>query len=467
MRFYSKLVPIYLAFTTSGTALGGEPDKLPNRIDQLVAEAMQKQKIPGLAVAVVRNGQPVTVKGYGLANVEHNVPVTQETIFQSGSVGKQFTATAVMLLVEDGKMALGDSITKFLPDAPTRWVPITIRHLLTHTSGIPNFPYGEIDMRKDRTEDELAKIAFGLSLEFEPGFRWNYSNTGYLLLGVIIHKASGRFYGELLKERVFAPIGMKTARIIDEADIIPHRSAGYRLLAGRLANQEWVSPVLNTTADGSMYISILDMVAWDKALRSKAVLKQESWEQVYTPVKLKSGKAYPYGFGWSVDDFTGQRRHHHGGAWQGFKTHISRYLADDLTVIVLANLANAEPGEIAEKIAASVNPKLARSDDPIADKDPAVTERVRNLLRLTQTGNLTKDELASVPNRFFPRVAASYRNLLEPLGELKTIQLIEFRELGDDREFRYIATFKDQRVEVSLTLDGDGKVSNYRLAKKS
>jgi CubicO group peptidase (beta-lactamase class C family) len=456
-----------LALFCLGPGFAEKPGPLTQRIDTLVHDEMKKQNVPGVAVAVVHRGELVTVKGYGLANVEHNVPVTPATIFQSGSVGKQFTAAAVMLLVEDGKMALDDSITKYLPDAPARWVPITIRHLLTHISGIPNFPYGNIDMRKDHTEDELAKIAFGLPLEFEPGVRWNYSNTGYLLLGVIIHKASGRFYGELLKERVFAPIGMKTARIIDEADIVPHRAAGYRLLHGRLANQEWVSPTVNTTADGSMYISILDMVAWDQALRARAVLKPESWQQVYTPVKLKSGKSYPYGFGWSVDDFSGQRRHHHGGSWQGFKTHISRYLADDLTVIVLANLANAEPGTIAENIAALVNPKLARSDEPIADKDPAMTDRVRDLVRLTQSGKLSKNDLASVRSGFFPRAAETYRKLLEPMGELQTVQLIELRELGDDREFRYLAIFKDQRVEVTLTLDGDGKVTNYRLAKKS
>ena len=148
-----------------------------------------------------------------------------------------------------------------------------MRHLLTHTSGIPDYGPETVDFRKDYTEEELARLAFGLKLEFAPGSRWNYSNTGYVLLGIIVGKASGRFYGDLLAERVFAPLGMKTARVISEADIVPNRAAGYRLVDGQLKNQEWVAPKLNTTADGSLYLSVLDLVAWDRGLRAGAVLE--------------------------------------------------------------------------------------------------------------------------------------------------------------------------------------------------
>ena len=157
-----------------------------------------------------------------------------------------------------------------------------------------------------------------MTLEFEPGSRWNYSNTGYVLLGILIHKVSGKFYGDVLKERVFAPLGMTTARIISEEDIVLNRAAGYRLVDGELKNQEWVAPKLNTTADGALYLTVQDFVAWDRGLRKSAILKPQSWSQVYTPVSLKSGKTYPYGFGWQLGESSGQPWYRHGGAWQGF-----------------------------------------------------------------------------------------------------------------------------------------------------
>src|SRR5207244_4067380 len=191
-----------------------------------VVAVVGRQRVPGVAVAIVSKGN-VTRRGYGFANLEHMVPVTDETIFQSGSLGKMFTATAVMLQVEDGKLALSDPVTKFFPDAPTSWRDITVRHLLTHTSGIPDYTTSTFDYRKAWTEDPVADMAFAPALEFPPGSRWNYSNTGYALLGFIVHKVSGQFYGDVLKERVFKPLGMTTARIINEADVVPNRAAGY------------------------------------------------------------------------------------------------------------------------------------------------------------------------------------------------------------------------------------------------
>jgi CubicO group peptidase (beta-lactamase class C family) len=157
---------------------------------------------------------------------------------------------------------------------------------------------------------------------------------------------------------VFAPLGMKTARIISEADIVPHRAAGYQFAGKKLKNQDWVSPSLNTTADGALYVTIRDMVAWDQGIREGKVLSAEGWKQVFTPVTLNGGKTFPYGFGWQVDEERGQPHHHHNGAWQGFTTHISRYRTDDLSVIVLTNLAGCDPSGIAEQIAGLFNPKL-------------------------------------------------------------------------------------------------------------
>jgi CubicO group peptidase (beta-lactamase class C family) len=337
-------------------------DASAERIDAYVRDEMARQQIPGIAVAVVRNGTIVLARGYGFANVEHQVPVKPETVFQSGSVGKQFTATAVMRLVEQGRVSLDDRITKYLPEGAPRWNAIKVRHLLTHTGGTTDYP-SNFDFRRDYTEDALVKRAAAIPLAFAPGTKWSYSNIGYLLLGVLIHRVTGEFYGDVLEEHIFEPLGMTTTRIISEADIVPNRAAGYRLVKGELKNQEWVSATLNTTADGSLYLSVLDLAKWDAALYTERILRKESLDRMWTPVTLKSGKTHPYGFGWALGEIRDHRIVEHGGAWQGFKSAIVRFPDDRLTVVLLANLAQTDPTKLAHRIAAIVDPALAPVED--------------------------------------------------------------------------------------------------------
>jgi CubicO group peptidase (beta-lactamase class C family) len=321
-------------------------------VSDYVRAEMQRQHVPGIALMVAREGKVVRAEGFGLANVELQVPVKPETVFQSGSVGKQFTATAVMMLVEQGKIGLDDPLAKYFPNAPASWNEVTIRRLLSHTAGFTDYPE-KFDFRKDWTEDELLKMVEQIPLAYPPGTKWEYSNLGYLTLGLLIHRVTGEFYGDFLQERIFKPLDMKTTRIISEADIVANRAAGYRLVKGVLKNQEWVAPMVNTTADGSLYFSVLDLVKWDAALYTDKLLKRSSLDLMWTPVKLKDGQPNKdgYGFGWVVGSRNGHRVVHHDGAWQGFKSAIGRYVDDRLTVVVLANLAEAEPGKIAEHIA--------------------------------------------------------------------------------------------------------------------
>jgi CubicO group peptidase (beta-lactamase class C family) len=435
------------------------------RVDEFVKAEMDRQKIPGVAVAIVRGGTPIKAQGYGLANVEHDVPVTPDTIFQSGSVGKQFTAAAVMTLVEDGRLALDDRLSKFFPDAPPHFQRITIRHLLTHTSGLPDYTAGTIDYRKDYTEEELARFAFGLKPEFAPGARWNYSNTGYVLLGIVVHKASGTFYGDVLRDRVFEPLGMKTARVITEEDIVRHRAAGYRLVRGELKNQQWVAPRLNTTADGSLYLSLRDLIAWDAGLRAGRLLKPESWRQVFAPVALNSGRTYPYGFGWGVDAYGGRAAQRHGGSWQGFKTHIARYPGDDLSIIVLANLAQADPERISDGIAKLLDPTLTEPDlKPIADDDAAMQQRVRRLLAEAAAGTLQPAEFAYVRAGFFPNAVRAYGDALKQAGVLQSVSLLQKRALGDDTVYLYELGYTNTPMRLRLAVAPDGKLAAFGLS---
>jgi len=324
-----------------------------DKIDEYVDSEMQKQHIPGLALLVIKDGQIVKAKGYGYANVELKVPVTAETIFQSGSMGKQFTASAVMLLVQEGKLQLNDKVSKYLDGTPESWKDITIRHLLTHTSGIKNYSQKDLNFRLDYTEDELLKKAETFPLDFPPGTRWRYSNTGYQVLGILIGKISGSFYGDFLRERIFKPLAMNSTRIISEADIVPNRAAGYDLIKGELKNQQYVSPSLNTTADGSLYFNILDLARWDAALYTEKVLSRASLDQMWTVAALNDGTPNPgkYGFGWAITAAQGHKIIEHGGAWQGFRSNISRYVDDRMTIVVLANLSRANPESISHHVA--------------------------------------------------------------------------------------------------------------------
>jgi CubicO group peptidase (beta-lactamase class C family) len=350
----SKIAFIGTCLLLASSALAQTPDP----VDDYVRSEMNKRQIPGLALLVIRDGQIVKAQGYGFSNVELQVPVKPETVFQSGSMGKQFTATAIMMLVEEGKLSLDDPLTKFFPEAPPAWKNVTVRHLLSHTGGFTDYPKN-FDFRRDYTEDDLLKIVESIALAYPPGSSWSYSNLGYLTLGVLIHRVTGQFYGDFLHDRIFQPFGMST-RIMSEADIIPNRASGYRLVKGQLKNQEWVSPTVNTTADGSLYFTLLDLAKWDAALYTEKLLKRSSLDLMWTPVKLKNGKVNSsgYGFGWYMSDVRGHRLIEHSGSWQGFNTNISRYVNDRCTVVVLTNLDGSHPSELAHHVAGLYIPEL-------------------------------------------------------------------------------------------------------------
>ena len=333
------------------------PAGFAERVDVYVAQQMAQQKLVGLSLAVMQDGRIVLERGYGFANVEHQVPATPATVYQSGSVGKQFTAAGIMLLVQDGKLRLEDPVTRFFPEAGEAWQAVTIGHLLSHTSGAGDYP-DDFDYRHDYTEPEMRRLIFSRPFAFRPGEGWAYSNMGYVLLGIIIRQVTGEFYGDFLQKRIFRPLGMTTTLILTESDIVPNRAEGCQLVEGQLKHQEWVSPVVNTTADGALYFTVRDLARWDSALYHTGLLSRGSLARMWTPVTLKDGTTRPYGFGWRVGRPNGHAVMMHGGSWQGFKAYIVRYPDDRLTVVVLANLAQAQPWTIAQGIAALWDPAL-------------------------------------------------------------------------------------------------------------
>jgi len=430
------------------------------RVDRVVKAAMSTYKIPGVSLAVLRNGKIILLKSYGLANVEHQVPVKPETIFQSGSIGKQFTAAAIMILAQENKLSLDDKVSKYFPDAPASWKDITVWNLLTHTSGLGDYP-PDIDLRRDYTEEQFFESFKKAPLEFAPGTNWNYSNVGYVTLGILIRKVTGKYYGDFLQERVFRPLGMTTARVISEEDIISNRASGYRLVNGELKNQEWVSPSTNSTADGSLYFSILDMAKWDAALYTDTPLTQASRNRIWTPAQLSDGTTKGYGFGWHILDLHGHRLIVHGGAWQGFKTHMLRFMDTKLTIIFLTNSWETRDFKLARALGASFYPSFALPEvRVIPDTDPKTTSLLRRVLM--QFMGKIDEQLFTPDARAVLSISEIQKRLNAfslPAAIINSSELVGISRENNERVYRYLLTDFGSSLLCTMKLAQDGKIS--------
>ncbi|WP_342115227.1 serine hydrolase domain-containing protein [Pseudoduganella sp. OTU4001] len=433
-----------------------------DKLDDAILAEMKRSHIPGVSIAVVKDGKIIREQGYGYADLEHKVKVTPNTIFQSGSVGKTFTAALVMLLAEDGKLSLDDPISKHLAGTPKAWEGITVRHLLSHTSGLGD-PYAKLDLTKNYSDEELIALEADIPVLFAPGEKWSYSNMGYHLLGFICNKVGGKFYADQLHERIFAPLGMGT-RIISEADIIPHRARGYERKGGQLVNQSWVAPRLNTTADGSLYLTARDLAKWDLALYGDKVLPASVRNASWTPARLNDGKATEYGYGWQLWARNGHRAIAHGGAWQGFRAQLSRFVDDQLSVVVLANSATARANKLADIVAAHYLPALAViAQAPIAETEPAVAERVRQLFAQLADGKQPDGLSEKVAQRLSPEFLKMVSTDLREWGPLRKVEALERSTDGELRKYRYRLSYTSGTMVVDLGLGKANQVDQLGM----
>lgn len=435
-------------------------------VDTLVRRTMETSRIPGLAVAVMRRGELMVARGFGVAELENRTPVTDETMFQSGSLGKQFTAAGILALVEDGRMALDSSVRHYLPEVPATWQPITIRHLLGHVGGIPDYTSDGFDYRKDYSDAELIAMVSALPLEFPAGARWNYSNSGYVLLGIIMTRVTGRPYHEYLRERIFTPAGMPTIRVITESAVVPHRAHGYLITSAGWEHAAWVAPRLNTTADGSMLLSLRDVIAWNDVVSHRRLLRPESWALMLAATRLSSGRTYPYGLGWFLGDANGHPMQEHGGTWQGFVSQYTRFPDEDLSVVVLSNARALAPAALAMQLAALVDSSLSASPPPttaIPDREPQATSAVRAVLTRVAGGSLSLDDFEVVRQTIFPRLRAALTAVLQGKGAPTRLELLARREVGDDVERQYFAWYGTERFRVVVSLGPQGKLTALRI----
>lgn len=436
-------------------------------VDAFIARVMAEQQVPGVAVAVMRNGKVVLTKGYGFADLEHKVPVTPRTVFQSGSVGKAFTVMAVLMLVDDGRVRLDAPLATYFPNAPSVWATITVRHLLEHTSGLPGYP-DDFDFRRDRTEDELFAIIGEQPLGFPVGAQRGYSNLGFILLGILVHKVTGTFYGDFLAERLFRPIGMPTARVNSEADVILDRARGYQLVEGALKNQEWVAPTLNTTADGSLLLSALDMAAWDAALQERRLLSAGSYARMWTRLVTTDGAEQPFGFSWQLPDVSAQRLIEHSGGWQGFTANYSHYPATGLSVAVFLNRRGVDPIRVTRGIQRIVQPELSIAGAPsIADPDAEMAVFVREFVVDVANGRMRASQFAPSIAEEILAGADRGKERFQSYGTMQRVELLSRTVTPQGvRQVAYRLTFSARQIVLRLDRDARGIITNIAVQEE-
>jgi CubicO group peptidase (beta-lactamase class C family) len=350
------------ASAQGAAAVALDREALVAGIDELAEGAIERRATVGLSVGVALDGETLLARGYGLADLENGVPATEGTVYRIGSVTKQFTAVATLMLIDAGQLALDAPLTAFLPDYPTGGRTVTIEHLLTHTSGIKS--YTAVPSFRERTpleltHEELLATFKDVPFEFEPGDAWNYNNSGYYLLGMIIERISGRTYGEYLREEIAEPLGLRATRYGDIKPIIPNRARGYQHGPdGEFLNCDPMG--MNAPgAAGAIVSTVLDLLAWQRALDEHRIIGKDAYDRMRTPMRLNSGAETGYGFGLGIGAFEGHFCVSHGGGINGFVSQLSRFPDEGLTIVVLTNTMSGTADELTNAIATLVFTMLA------------------------------------------------------------------------------------------------------------
>jgi D-alanyl-D-alanine carboxypeptidase len=360
--------------------------ELSERIDSMMLKHFKPDE-PGASIIVTRKGKPIFRKGYGMANVELGVKIEPHMVFRLGSITKQFTAVSILMLMEQGKLDLQDEITKYLPGYPTQGHRITLEHLLTHTSGIKDYTNAPDFMKNSRADLELQALVDTfkpLPMDFAPGEQFSYSNSGYVMLGLIIEKVSGMKYAEFLQKHVFEPLGMANTYFDMPNPIIPGRVAGYQPAGDKFENCDYISMTLPHAA-GSLASSVDDMAKWDAALYTEKLVKQSSLHKAWTPCTLNDGTSTGYGFGWGISTQHGYSMITHNGGINGFMSDAFRFPNEKVYVCILTNCARPSMKDMAFTIGAIATGKPY--EEPVAIPfDPALYDNYQGVYRLRQMG---------------------------------------------------------------------------------
>ena len=427
---------------------------LKARIDRIAAGVLEQRGVPSASVAVVKGGKLVYTHAYGLAHIDPDKPATPDMRYSIGSVSKQFTATAILLLQEQGKLTLDDPVGKYVPGL-THGDEVTIREILSHTSGYQDYwpeDYLMTPMMKPATPQQIVDTWAKKPLDFEPGTQWQYSNTNFVIAGLIVEKVSGQKVMDFLAEHIFHPLGMKSVWDSDETKLTQTDASPYiRYALGplRLAPEEgrgWMF------AAGELAMTPHDLALWDESLIAQTILKPESYKEMFTEVKLKNGNGTHYGLGVAVGELDGHRDISHSGEVTGFVSDNEVLVDDGIAVVCLTNHMAGGAGEIARLIASTV----------AGQKHTPAEEQALEIYRGLQKGEIDRSLLAPNLNAYFDeQTVADFESSLAPLGEPLT-----FRQTGESLRggmtFRaFLIVYPTRRLRLTTYTYPDGKLEQY------
>lgn len=436
---------------------------MADEIDRVVEQYLKATHTPGMAVAICKNGKIIKSKGYGFSNLELMTKVRPDSVFEIGSVSKMFTAALVLMLVEEGKVSLGDPISKYLDDIPEAWRPATISQCLTHTSGIPDYLARLMNTRLDYTKKQILDGIANAKLDFEFGSSWSYSNTGYYLAGMIIEKVTGEEFADVLSARILKPLKMDNSDFYRPSRLYKNRASGYTATEKRVMPAEVIRPNAGYAA-GSIVSTSLDMIKWMEALRSGILLNSESRNVMWSPVRLSTGRTYPYGLGWDVEILrSGHKFYGHGGNTYGYSAYISSYPEEKLEIVTLCNNVGLNNRPLNQKIAEIVAPKLkAESLKAAADPDPTRTLNLRlglaSLLRGVPDATYIDQEFLGMLSSVRGKLMLT--NLNASLGQIKSLEFVTQQPSETDWLTWYRCTFEkvDKPVMMKLLVSKDKKI---------
>ena len=437
-------------------------------IDDYVQGQISQQHLPGLSLVIARDGKPVLAKGYGLADMAANSAVTPGTVFPIGSVTKQFTASAIMMLVQEGLIKLDDPITQYFPTAPAAWTDITVRRLLNHTSGLPrDFPVEileKIAAQRGGTPDQVVQLAGTVPLANPTGSAELYSNLGYHLLGLLVEKTSGLYFADFLRQRVLVPLGMTSADVISTTKANPARATGYTRDGNTLQTAStWFSQPGMVEGEGALQMSALDLAKWDAALLGERYLSKASLAEMWTPARLNDGRTAEYGFGWVLDSINHHPFTWHDGRISGFTSQFVRHTNEGLSVIVLANLDGASLAKIGTRVSAIMNPAL---DWVVAaDPQPDRGTLLRGLVDDAKRGAFKADD------RFDPSLRAALtaeqvqgiNDYFAPWGSITAFGYVDQVTIDRTQVARYLVRTQRDQALIGITTDATGHVTYLTL----
>ena len=441
-----------------------------DQIDAYVRADMARRHIPGVSLVVIKDNKLIKASNYGLANVELNVAVNERTSFEIASMTKQFTDAALLLLVEEGKVGLDDSITKYLDGLPATWRDITIRRLMNHTAGLRD------DWEEDNnffltknTNEEFLHALTEAPLKFKPGERYGYG-CGPFVIGMVIEKVSGKTYAQFMQERIFDPLGMTSTHVNDPFRIVPDRASGYAFKDGALKNGVRISPAAEARGDVGIRTTALDLARWDGAMNDTRLLKPSSLEAMFSWARLNDGSTAPSGLGWLMFPVRGHAVAQHGGGFRtGFSSTINRYLDDHLTVIILNNLWRGSANDTGHIIAGFYNPDYRSASMMTArpDPNPHRTDQLRRLLILLKNGG-NDAKLTALTTANFPFTIYEPDDWSRLVTGMKSFSFIDCQDVSARRTNLFRATVNkicfykvagEEEKYISFALTAEGKVA--------